>query len=51
MKMYSFYSKVDIKKERLGTIPHVSRLQAAKHFAERKRLPLRSFLEIYTISK
>jgi hypothetical protein len=51
MRMYSFYSKRDDKKEKLGTIPHVSRLQAAKFFAERKQLSLKSFLNIYTISK
>lgn len=51
MKMYSFYSKVDNKKEKHSTIPHVSRLQAAKYFAERKGLPLKSFLIIYSVSR
>lgn len=51
MKMYSFYAKNDQKKEKLGTTPHQSRLLAAKYFAERKRLQLKTFLDIYTITK
>ncbi len=51
MRVYSFYAKNDNKMEKLGTSPHRSRLGAAKMFAERKRLSLRNFLQIYTVTR
>lgn len=53
MKTYSYYyySKVDPTNEKLGSIVALSRLGAAKMFAQRKRLDLKSFLSVYSISR
>jgi hypothetical protein len=44
-----FYNKGDKKQEVISRIVTLSRLQAAKVFAERKQLPLKSFLKIYSV--
>lgn len=51
IKTYYYYSKVDPKQEKLRTIIAPTRLIAAKMFAQVKRLDLKSFLSIYSISK
>ena len=51
IKTYYYYSKIDSKQEKLNTIIAPSRLSAAKLFAQIKRLDLKSFLTIYSISK
>lgn len=51
VRTYSFYSRLDLKKEKINTILTTSRLRAAKHFAEVKNLDLKSFLKIYAISR
>ena len=48
---YFFYSKNDLKKEPIFWVKGYSRLVAAKHFAQMKRLTLKQFLHIYSISK
>ena len=49
--IYGFYSKLDKNEEIINRIVTFSRLQAAKLLAERKQLPLKSFLKIYSIKK
>jgi hypothetical protein len=49
--IYGFYSKTDKNEEIVNRMVTFSRLQAAKLFAERKQLPLKSFLKIYSIKK
>lgn len=51
MRKYVFYSKNDPEKESYGMTLSFSRLQAARGFAERKRLPLKVFLRIYQVSR
>jgi hypothetical protein len=49
--IYGFYSKLDKNEEIINRVVILSRLQAAKVFAERKQLPLKSFLKIYSVKK
>jgi hypothetical protein len=49
--VYGFYNKADKNEEIINRIVTFSRLQAAQLFAERKQLPLKSFLKIYSIKK
>jgi hypothetical protein len=51
MKVYYYHSRVDINKEPLSKTMAVSRYNAAKYFAERKQLSLKSFLLIYQVPK
>jgi len=51
MKRYTFYSRIDAKKESYGCIISFSRLAAARLFSEKKRLPLKEFLKIYEVSR
>jgi hypothetical protein len=48
---YGFYRKNDPHQEIIGKILSFSRLSAAKSFAERKGLTLKSFLGIYGVKK
>jgi hypothetical protein len=48
---YYYYSKNDQSGEAVAKVFTTSRLAAAKHFASRKQLPLKSFLQIWTVSK
>ena len=50
-RKYYFYSKLDSTQEPISKTVASSRLKAAKYFAARKRLPLKKFLSIYSISK
>ena len=50
-RKYYFYSKLDSTQEPISKTLASSRLGAAKYFASRKRLPLKSFLKIYSISR
>jgi hypothetical protein len=49
--VYGFYNRGDNTQEIIGRITALSRLQAAKHFAGGKQLPLKKFLEIFGIKK
>lgn len=48
---YTFSSRSDINNEPIDSVRTVSRLLAAKYFADRKNLPLKSFLKIFKVSK
>ena len=50
-KKYYFYAKNDWHQEPISTTFISGRLNAAKYFAERKNLPLKSFLELYSVSR
>lgn len=49
--MYGYYSKIDKNKEIISKTIALSRLQAAKFFALRKRLTLKEFLNIYSVER
>ena len=51
MKTYFFYSKNDKSQEAIYYCKASSRLRAAEKFAEGKRLDLKTFLSIYSISR
>jgi hypothetical protein len=46
-----YYIKDDPNQEKLGKLLTSSRLEAAKHFATQKQLPLKTFLSIWAINK
>ena len=46
-KKYFFYVKNDSKQEPISSILAFSRLQAAKQFASRKQLDLKTFLKLW----
>jgi hypothetical protein len=50
-KKYFFYAKNDSGQEPINSTIAFSRLQAAKQFASRKQLNLKSFLSVFSISK
>lgn len=51
MKRFSFYSRKDSSQEAISTTLAVSRLSAAKFFAKTKQLPLKSFLELFAVTR
>jgi len=51
LKIYNSSLKLDSTNERVDSIIAPTRLLAAKFFAKRKRLSLKSYLSIYNISK
>ncbi len=51
MKTHYFYSKTDSKQEKLGSLTASSRLEAAKMFAQIKKLDLKIFLTLFAINK
>jgi hypothetical protein len=51
MKLFYFYSKNDKKKEAISKASQTSRLEAAKEFAAKKRLSLKTFLKIFGVSR
>jgi hypothetical protein len=44
-----YLSRTDKTQETISRTVSTSRLNAAKHFAERKQLPLREFLKIFAV--
>ena len=48
---YYYYAKLDKSTEAVDKIFTTGRLAAAKHFANRKNLPLKEFLKIWSVSK
>ena len=48
---YGFYRKNDLQQEIIDKTISFSRLSAAKFFAQRKGLELKSFLGIYSVKK
>jgi len=51
MKKYFFYSKSDKSKQPISKIEANSRLSAAKYFSKVKGLSLKSFLNLFKVSK
>jgi len=51
MSTYFFYSRKDSSQEAIYYCKASSRLRAAEKFAEGKRLPLKSFLTLFAISR
>jgi hypothetical protein len=49
--LFEFYHRNDKTREAISRTISVSRLQAAKHFAERKQLSLKEFLKLFGIKK
>jgi len=47
--IFGFYNKRDKNQEIIGRKVSFSRLEAAKHFAERKQLPLKEFLKVFGV--
>jgi hypothetical protein len=47
--VFGYYSRIDKNKEIVSRTINFSRLQAAKYFAARKQLDLKSFLKIYAV--
>lgn len=48
---YYFYSKIDTKQEPINRIKAPTRYYAAMLFAKTKGLSLKSFLQIFSVSK
>ena len=48
---YYFYSRVDTRQEPINRIKAISRYHAAVIFAKNKNLPLKSFLQLYAVSR
>ena len=49
---YYFYSKNDKNKEPIKGVDKInSRLEAAKYFANLKKMPLKTFLSIFSVVK
>ena len=48
--IFKFYNRNDKDQETIGRVITTSRLQAAKLFAERKRLQLKEFLNIFCVT-
>jgi hypothetical protein len=47
--IFGFYNRIDGTQEIVNRTVSTSRLNAAKHFANRKQLPLKEFLKIFAI--
>ncbi len=47
--VFGYYSRNDKNKELVSKTISTSRLQAAKSFAERKQLDLKTFLKLYEV--
>jgi hypothetical protein len=47
--IFGFYNKRDKNQETIGRTVGLSRLEAAKYFAERKQLSLKQFLKIFGV--
>ena len=51
MKTYKYYRRSDTNKESVSVTLAASRLGAARWFAAVKRLPLKEFLKIYSVTR
>lgn len=51
MKRFSFYSRTDSSQEAISNTRALSRLAAAKHFANVKQLPLKGFLQLFAVTR
>lgn len=47
--VFGYYSRIDKDEEIVSRTINLSRLQAAKYFAARKQLDLKTFLKIYAV--
>ena len=50
MKNYYFYSKIDVSQEPIMSIKAWNRLGAAKYFSSVKKMDLKTFLSIFSVS-
>ncbi len=50
-KIYHFYHRNDHNKESIGKIIATNRLSAAKYFAAVKRMELKQFISLFSISR
>ena len=50
-RKYYFYAKNNFEQEPISTTLASGRLAAARYFAAIKKLPLKSFLKIYGVSR
>jgi len=48
--IFKFYSRIDKDQETIGRVVTTSRLQAVRLFAERKQLPLKEFLKVFSVT-
>lgn len=51
IKKYSYYSKNDPNKEPIFCYNTFNRLKAAQYFAQLKHLNLKTFLQLYSVTK
>jgi len=49
--LFGFYHRNDKLQEAISRTISTSRLQAARHFADRKQLPLKEFLKVFGVKK
>lgn len=47
--VFGYYSRIDKTEEIVSRTVGFSRLQAAKYFASRKQLDLKTFLKLYSV--
>jgi len=47
--VFGYYSRIDKTEEIVSRTVSLSRLQAAKYFAARKQLDLKTFLKLYAV--
>ena len=47
--VFGFYNRIDKKEEIINRTVSFSRLEAAKYFANRKQLDLKTFLKLYAV--
>lgn len=48
--VFGYYSRIDKTEEIVSRTVSFSRLQAAKYFAARKQLDLKTFLKLYAVT-
>jgi len=49
VQIYYYFARIDSTKEKRGSVITTSRLSAARIFAARKGLDLKSYLNVYSI--
>lgn len=47
--VFGYYSRIDKKEEIVSRTINLSRIQAARYFASRKQLDLKTFLKLYAV--
>lgn len=51
MKKFSFFVRRDAEQEAISSVSASTRLEAAKHFAQVKRLSLKNFLALFGVKQ